>query len=69
VSGSLLTILDPQIFREPHFGFFKDLFQAGETGEWKLTDWNGTDFANRRLIQRGASAFFMDQDQHSIPFD
>ena len=60
----LPTTLDPQVFSEPHFGFFKDIFQAGETGEWKLTDWNGTDLADRRLVQRRTTAFFMDQHQH-----
>ena len=62
--GSLPTILDPQIFSESHFGFVEDIFQAGETGEWKLIDWNGTDLADRRLVQRRATAFFMDQHEH-----
>jgi hypothetical protein len=56
--------LNAHIFREPHFGFLEDFFQAGKTGEWKLTDRNGADLANRRLVQRRATAFFMDQYEH-----
>jgi hypothetical protein len=59
--------LDAEIFGEPHFGFIEDVFQAGKTGEWKLTDRNRAHFADRRFIQRRTAAFFMDQDQHGHP--
>ncbi len=59
--------LNAHIFREPHFGFLEDLFQAGETGEWELADRNRTDLPHRRLVQCRATAFFVDQDKHAFP--
>lgn len=34
--------LDPELFRQPHFGFIDDFFQAGKAGEGKAMPWHGT---------------------------
>jgi hypothetical protein len=54
------NVLDPQFFRQPHFGFVEDFFQTSEAGEGKAIDRNCTDFADWGLFQRGATAFFVD---------
>ena len=59
------TLLDAQIFRQPHLRLVHDFLQATEAGKGKLTDWNGTDLADRRVVQRRPAAFFMNQRQHS----
>jgi hypothetical protein len=57
-------LLDAHVFRDPDFGFVQNVFEAGEAGKWKLTHRNRADFADRRLVQRRATAFFMDQYEH-----
>ncbi len=52
-------VSNAQFLREPHFRLVEDIFQAAETGERKLTDRHGTDFSDRRFLQRRAATFFM----------
>jgi hypothetical protein len=68
-SGSRPILSDPQIFSEPQFRFIEDVFEAAKAGEGKLRDRDRADFSDWGLIQRGATAFFMDQYQHQVPFD
>lgn len=55
---------NPQVFRQPHFGFVEDFFQTGKAGKGKAVDGDGADFAYRRLLKGRTTAFFVNQDQH-----
>ena len=55
---------DSQLFRQPHFGFLEDLFEAAKTGKWEAIHRNGADFTHRLFFQRRATAFFVDENEH-----
>jgi len=50
-----------QFLGEPDFRFIDNLFQAGETGKGEAVYGDRADFADRRFVQRGPTAFFMNQ--------
>ena len=65
-----LNLSDAQFFRQPHFGFVENFFQAGKTGKGKAIDRNRADFADRRFFQRRTAAFFVNQRSTSgLPHD
>lgn len=54
-----LSLLDPQLFRQPHFRLVDDLFEACKTGERETIDRNHTDFSDRRFFQRRTTTFLV----------
>jgi len=59
------SLLDTELFGQPHFGFVENVFEAGETGKGKPIDRKGAHFSDGRIgFQRRASTGFMNERQH-----
>ncbi len=56
--------LDSEFFRQPHFRFVVDFLKAAEASKGETIDGDGADFSDRRVVQRGPAAFFMNQCEH-----
>ena len=56
--------LDPEFFRQSDFRFVVNFLKAGEAGKREPVDGNGTNFTDRRLIERRAAAFFVNECEH-----
>lgn len=62
----LISFLNPQLFRPPHFRFVEKLFQTGKAGEGKSIDGDRADFSDRRLFQSRTATLFVNQDEHRM---
>lgn len=59
------SLLDAQLFGQPHFRFIYDFFQASEAGEGKAVHRKRTDFADGRIgFERRAATFLVNQSKH-----
>ena len=55
---------DAQFFRQSDFRFIINFLKATEAGKGKLSDGNRADFADGRLVERRAAAFFVNECEH-----
>ena len=55
---------DSQFFRQPDFRFIVNFLKATEAGKGKSVDRDRADFADGRLIERRAAAFFVNKCEH-----
>lgn len=54
-----------EFFRQPHFRFVGNFFEATEAGKWKAVRGDRADFADGCIGLEGrAAAFSMNQDKH-----